>query len=194
MATMQTSVALITVLLASCLSYSDAASCVGHCGNADLSTSPPCFCDSLCFLSGDCCSDFEDVCNDIVSETTATPADTSVDNPGEDSLCISSCGNSLPKAQDGGSVCFCDSTCLAANDCCPGYSTVCGDSGNNTTVSPGACVDKNHECGQWAELGQCDMSLTQSYMAYVCCASCQGRTTGALQQLSVLHFLIICFL
>jgi hypothetical protein len=72
--------------------------CAGSCGEQ----SPDgCWCDDLCSGYGDCCGDFEQVCE---------PAGPS---------CAGSCGGQA----DG---CWCDKACSKYGDCCDDYKPVCG--------------------------------------------------------------------
>jgi hypothetical protein len=72
--------------------------CAGACGEQ----SPDgCWCDDLCSGYGDCCGDFEQVCE---------PAGPS---------CAGSCGGQA----DG---CWCDKACSKYGDCCDDYQPVCG--------------------------------------------------------------------
>ncbi len=75
-------------------------SCVGHCGDFDLSRS--CQCDDACVYYNDCCFDFGSVC----SEPPAPPVN--------EYSCLqsNSCGGQAP----GG--CYCDNICIQYNDCC----------------------------------------------------------------------------
>ena len=74
--------------------------CAGACG----AQSPAgCWCDELCSEYGDCCGDYESVCE-------AGPAAGS---------CVGACGGQA----DG---CWCDAACSQYGDCCDDYAPVCG--------------------------------------------------------------------
>ncbi len=72
-------------------------SCEGRCGNFDPSQS--CQCDDACTQFGDCCSDFEELCEGA---------------PPDPNSCVESnaCGGQAP----GG--CYCDPACTQFGDCC----------------------------------------------------------------------------
>ena len=72
-------------------------SCEGRCGTFDPAAS--CQCDDACSQFGDCCGDFEEVCN-------AQPDPNSCQDN-------NACGGQAP----GG--CFCDPACTQFGDCCP---------------------------------------------------------------------------
>jgi hypothetical protein len=78
-------------------------SCVGACGG----TSPDgCHCDESCVKYGNCCPDYQEVCNDTTT-------------PGASGSCTDACGGQSP---DG---CYCDELCVEYGDCCPDYQEVC---------------------------------------------------------------------
>ncbi|NP_997918.2 proteoglycan 4a isoform X1 [Danio rerio] len=76
-------------------------SCVGRCGE-QFSRGHICNCDYNCFVHGECCKDFEDIC-------TASES------------CRGRCGEPFRR----GRQCECDSGCVLHNSCCPDYSTHC---------------------------------------------------------------------
>lgn len=81
----------------------DPASCTGACGGKSAAG---CWCDSQCTKYGDCCSDYQQVCE-------------AGDDP-DASSCTGACGG---KSSDG---CWCDADCKKYGDCCDDKQQVCG--------------------------------------------------------------------
>jgi len=92
--------------------------CEGHCG----STGSGCYCDSSCVNVGDCCADYQIVCNMERPKTS----------------CKQRCGSSsnlrrISSRKDGD--CNCDSHCTKVGDCCVDYFSLC----KNTSSCKGRC-------------------------------------------------------
>ncbi|XP_067310034.1 proteoglycan 4a isoform X2 [Pseudorasbora parva] len=92
--------ALACVLLPLC-SCAAQGSCVGRCGEL-FTRGQVCNCDYSCFVHGECCKDFDDVC---------TTSDS----------CRGRCAEPFRR----GRQCECDSDCVHHNTCCPDYSRQC---------------------------------------------------------------------
>ncbi|XP_050989689.1 proteoglycan 4a [Labeo rohita] len=90
--------ALACVLLPLCAAQG---SCVGRCGEP-FTRGQVCNCDYNCFVHGECCKDFENVC---------TVGDS----------CRGRCGETFQR----GRQCECDSNCVLHNSCCPDYNEQC---------------------------------------------------------------------
>ncbi|XP_073704187.1 proteoglycan 4a [Garra rufa] len=90
--------ALACVLLPLCAAQG---SCAGRCGEP-FTRGQVCNCDYNCFVHGECCKDFEDVC---------TVGDS----------CRGRCGEAFRR----GRQCECDSNCALHNSCCPDYREQC---------------------------------------------------------------------
>lgn len=114
-----------------------AGSCVGSCGGQ----SPDgCWCDEYCSGYGDCCTDYDAVCN-------GTP------EPDPNS-CEGYCGQRAP----GG--CWCDTACSSYGNCCADYEALCV-----TDPDPDPDPDPN-PTDPWASLSEGALvSALQSYTA-----------------------------
>lgn len=120
---------------------SAADSCAGNCGGE--SPGGNCFCDSTCSEYGDCCGDYNSVC-DGSSDSGASDSGDEPDPPAAGS-CSGACGG------QGSGDCYCDGECSTNGDCCSDYAAQCGgsgDSGDEPDPEPdpdppagGSCVD-----------------------------------------------------
>jgi len=107
------------------------------CGGINSDAS--CWCDTICSIAGDCCSNAKDVCKNLQPSynggTCATPG---------------VCGFKSSKVDSNGQGCWCDRECLQNGDCCPDYALYCGQSQGGGEQS---CVGR---CGGQAVGCFCD--------------------------------------
>lgn len=93
-------------------------SCLNACGSASPDGS--CYCEPSCVAAGDCCSDYQNVC-----DLQATSGNNGPQNGNTNAQsCKGSCG------QFNGH-CWCDALCKYTNDCCADIFEECGFSGTS---------------------------------------------------------------
>ncbi|KAG7488434.1 hypothetical protein MATL_G00034520 [Megalops atlanticus] len=121
-----------------------------------------CYCDVACLRFRDCCPDFSTTCVAVSTSTSTTPIPdgqngTSINTTASPVSNVTSTPSfplntysgkcSEPKLCCMGSNlscfrgCFCDEACVQYNDCCPDYTNICKEDGQNgtsinTTASP----------------------------------------------------------
>lgn len=127
-------------------------SCAGNCGGE--APGGNCFCDSTCAEYGDCCGDYNAVCDGSSDSGDSGDGDSGDEpDPPAAGSCSSACGG------QGSGDCYCDAECSSNGDCCSDYAAQCGgsgDSGDEPDPEPdppagGSCEDA---CGG-AGSGEC---------------------------------------
>jgi len=108
-------------------------SCVSNCGGPSDGS---CWCDNSCQSLGDCCPDYEVVCNIPIAPKSS---------------CKDSCDG---KSKSGN--CWCDGACVQYGDCCDDYTSQCGD-GSDVGSCYNAC---NSIQGSYPNICWCDSMCT----------------------------------
>jgi hypothetical protein len=92
--------------------------CDGHCGADQLQVD--CYCDTICTIKKDCCSDYKARCLNAEDPVSPPPP------PPPDKPAVGSCAGKCGVTTSVGG-CYCDSTCeqFSPPDCCGDYESIC---------------------------------------------------------------------
>jgi len=166
-------------------------SCVGKCGGYAGNN---CYCDDECEDSGDCCSDYKDICEDSAPPSPPSPSPPSPSPPSPSpGSCVGKCGGYA------GNNCYCDDECESAGDCCSDYTEVCESTGNpSETYSESTSEDPSEDpedpscedygsywfCNFVKNYGYCDYSWASQECEQTCgdCNSANSQSSEAAVQ------------
>lgn len=171
-------------------------SCANNCVSilVDAKDEPVCYCDSSCLLTGDCCSDFVDVCEvDRCILALVMPSSM----PPPKLTCKDNCNKiSVLNTPTGATACSCEPVCVENANCCDDYKEFCpldpqftvvekilkGDScyskcggRSNTCWCDYGCLENGDCCDDYLDMCGVKFSTVKT----IGLSSCHNRCGGA---------------